>query len=663
MAIRILVVDDEAQVERLVLQRFRKQIKSQVFDFLFAENGVQALDMLEQDQTIDLVLSDINMPQMDGFTFIKKLSESNPSLKVILVSAYGDIKNIRKAMNLGAYDFITKPIDFEDLETTILKTSRDVAMLRQGKRANELALRNEQLQELDEMKSRFFTNIAHEFRTPLTIISGMANQMKEQPEQWFEKGVKMILRNSDSLLNLVNQILDLRKLEAGKLQVNLVQSDILQYLSYILESFQSLAVGKDLHLHFIASEPEMRMDHDPDKILRIVSNLLSNAIKYTPEGGNVYLMADKIHSIFGPQLQIRVRDTGIGIPTDQLPYVFDRFYQVDDSTTRQGEGTGIGLALTKELIKLLEGDIRVESMPGKGSTFFVTLPIRQNATPAAVAQVSTVMSQAFESVKVSTYLEAGEKDLPNLLLVEDNADVVQYLIACLEGLYQLNIAKDGQEGIEKAIETVPDIIISDVMMPQKDGFELCETLKTDERTSHIPIILLTAKDDDESRIHGLKRGADAYLAKPFNKQELVVRLEKMLELRQRLQERYRSMDATKPANDLAVQQEDEFIQKVRQAVEANLDDEDFGIVQLCRVVHLSRAQVHNKIKALTGFSTSIFIRNIRLHKAKQLLLQSDLNISQVAYEVGFHDPKYFSKTFLEAFGSLPGEFRKQQLNK
>lgn len=660
MAVKILVVDDESQVERLVLQRFRKQIKNNQFDFVFAQSGMEALEILTQDQNIDVVLSDINMPQMDGFAFIEKLYNLAPNLKVIMVSAYGDMHNIRKAMNLGAYDFITKPIDFEDLEATINKALKDIEVLRQAKRADELSEKNQQLQELDEMKSRFFTNIAHELRTPLTIISGMANQMRENPEQWSEKGLRMIIRNSDSLLNLVNQILDLRKLEAGKLDLRMVQGDVIQYLSYITESFHSLAESKDLQLHFLADEHKLLMDYDPDKFLRIISNLLSNAIKYTPEGGNVYLQVSRAGQDPNAQLQIRVKDTGIGIPSEKLPSIFDRFYQVDDSTTRPGEGTGIGLALTKELVKLMGGDIQADSIPGKGSTFHLSLPIRQEARLDAVAKIesTSMLPHSPEKAEAISHLEATDKELPSLLIVEDNPDVIQYLIACLEGLYHLDIATDGQTGIARAIETVPDIIISDVMMPVKDGFELCETLKNDERTSHIPIILLTAKTDDDSRIRGLKRGADAYLSKPFNKQELIVWLEKLLELRRTLQERYATLEGIAITKDAPTKQEDEFILKVRQAVEDNIDDEDFGIMQLCRAVNLSRAQLHNKIKALTGRSTSNYVRTIRLHKAKQLLHNSDLNISQVAYEVGFRDPKYFSKTFAEEFGKLPGEIRK-----
>lgn len=653
-AVKILVVDDEAQVERLVSQRFRKQIRNEEFDFVFAQSGTEALETLKRDQTIDMVLSDINMPGMDGFTFIAELYKFAPTLKVIMVSAYGDIHNIRKAMNLGAYDFVTKPIDFEDLEATINKTLKDVEMLRQGQLADELAERNKQLQELDELKSRFFTNIAHELRTPLTIISGMANQMQENPEQWSDKGLKMILRNSDSLLNLVNQILDLRKLESGNLQLQLVQGDIIQYLNYIIESFQSLAESKDIQLHFLADEAKLLMDYDPEKFMRIVSNLLSNAIKYTPGGGNVYVQISQNDD----QLQIKVKDTGIGIPADKLPNIFDRFYQVDDSATRQGEGTGIGLALTKELVKLMAGDIQVQSVPERGSTFTVTLPIRQEAQleMEIVTEAQSFAPPTLERSDVISHLEVSDSELPSLLIVEDNPDVVEYLRVCLEGLYHLEVANDGQTGIDKALEMVPDIIISDVMMPEKDGFELCQTLKTDERTSHIPIILLTAKADDESRISGLQRGADAYLPKPFNKQELIIRLEKLLELRKLLQERYGGMDFV--TKNSTTPQEDEFILKVRKAVEDNLDDEDFGVMQLCRAVNLSRAQLHNKIKALTGRSTSNYIRTIRLHHARELLHNPNLNISQVAYEVGFRDPKYFSKTFAEEFGKLPNEIKK-----
>ncbi len=523
------------------------------------------------------------------------------------------------------------------------------------------------LEELDEAKSRFFTNISHEFRTPLTIISGMIDQVNAKPDLWLKKGSKMIKENTLSLLNLVNQILDLRKLESGALELSMVYGDVIQYLRYITESYRSFAENKGIQLHFLAAQTSIQMDYDPDKLLRITSNILSNAIKYTPEGGNIYFHLDKKNEKDKYWLQFRVEDTGSGIPEDQLASIFDRFYQVDDSTTRKGEGTGIGLALTRELVKLFDGEIEVESEPGKGTSFLIKLPITTKSTIQNVSFSPETNEQAISEAVISpvpeSKLSADEKinlplesksSLPSLLVVEDNADVVQFLMACLETDYQLSIAQNGKDGIDHAIEHVPDLIVSDVMMPVKDGFELCETLKQDERTSHIPIILLTAKADLDSKISGLERGADAYLTKPFEAKELLVRLDKLLDLRRKLQARYRSFSPISSESNT----EDEFIQKVRKAIESNIDDDNFGILQLCRAIALSRAQLHNKIKALTGLSTSIFIRTIRLQKGKLLLETSDFNVSEVAYEVGFKDPAYFTKLFTEEFGYPPSKTRK-----
>lgn len=516
----------------------------------------------------------------------------------------------------------------------------------------------EKLEELDEIKSRFFTNISYEFRTPLTIISGMIDQVKTKPDVWLDKGSNMIKRNVDGLLNLVNQILDLRKLESDEMQVNMIQGDIIYYLHYILESHHSFAQGKEIQLHFLPMQDKLVIDYDPDKLLRIVSNFLSNAIKFTPKKGHIYFHVDHKSENGSEALQIRVQDTGPGIPEDQLAHIFDRFYQVDNSTTWKGEGTGIGLALTKELVHLLKGEITVKSSIGKGTSFTVSLPITRNAVlqdehePTALEGSAATTTPDLQPVPEGK----GTADISksSLLLVEDNPDVVQFLISCLEADYQLMVARDGQAGIDLAIEQVPDLIVSDVMMPEKDGFELCDTLKKDERTSHIPIILLTARADMDSRISGLERGADAYLSKPFEQKELLVRLKNLLKLRQKLQKRYRSFEPIEsPASP-----EDMFVQKVRKAVEDKMGDEDFGILHLCRAVALSRAQLHNKIKALTGLSTSHYIRSIRLQKAKQLLNKGELNVSEVAYEVGFKDPKYFSRLFIEAFGIPPSKTRK-----
>lgn len=562
----------------------------------------------------------------------------------------------------------------------------------------EILAQKDRLQELDHRKSHFFTNISHEFRTPLTVISGMAVQIQGQ-----ENIKHLIQRNSDNLLNLVHQILDLRKLETGGLDLQLIQSDIVFYLRYLLESFHSLAKDKGIKLHFLSDEPEFLMDFDQEKILRIVSNLLSNAIKFTPENGNVYLRLTVDHTRYtagraqreafppvgelrGASLLISIQDTGLGIAEDQLPHIFDRFYQVASpgpskgaENTRPAEGTGIGLSLTKELVKLMEGQIQVESQVNEGTTFTVSLPIRRQAKlmiepedmvfaagqpheptndigplPIAAAAAKSGQGLSMDQVK-------SNEGRPSLLIIEDNPDVVVYLESILEDKYQIRLARDGQEGVERALELIPDLILSDVMIPCKDGFVVCETLKKDLRTSHIPIVLLTAKADVESRIAGLEHGADAYLAKPFHQKELLVRLEKLLVLRKILQERYQTQDWNTRSEDPAIRREDEFIARVREAVEAHIDDEDFAVEELCRSVGISRSQLHTKLKAITGRPTTHYIHLIRMQKAKDLLLsQAEMKMIHIGMEVGYPNPSHFSRLFKKEFGLSPSEFRKQK---
>ncbi|MCG8310863.1 MAG: ATP-binding protein [Cytophagales bacterium] len=526
----------------------------------------------------------------------------------------------------------------------------------------------ERLVELNQVKSRFFTNISHEFRTPLTVIAGMMEQIKDLPDQRVKKVRKIIQRNTSNLLNLVNQILELRKLETGSLELNLIQGDIVSYLRYILESFHSLAERKGISLHFLCDEMEIIMDFDKEKMLRIISNLLSNALRFGAEGGRAYLMASRIPKgrSTPPGLEIKVLDTGIGISEEKLPYIFDYFYQADDSGTRCSEGTGIGLSLTKALVELMKGTIKVESKPGKGTTFIVFLPISEVACVEASAwktdKVISGILDAHISGEAAPDLSvadlSGDIDKPVVLIIEDNTDLVEYLGALLGNQYLLEVACDGRLGVEKALNKIPDLILCDVMMPEKDGFEVCEMLKKDDRTSHIPIILLTARADVKSRITGLERGADAYLSKPFNEKELKVTLKKLLELRRVLQERYRAFDRIDPSEDEAIMREDAFITRLKNIVEERLTDEAFGIAELCAKIGISRSQLHLKIKALTNRSTSHFIRMIRLQKAKELLQQSDLNISEIAYCVGFQNPAYFSRSFTQEFGISPSEFGK-----
>ncbi len=526
----------------------------------------------------------------------------------------------------------------------------------------------ERLKELDLAKSKLYTNITHEFRTPLTVISGMAESMKGDDD-----AKNLIKRNSDQLLNLVNQMLDLRKLESGQITIQKIQGDIVRHLRYLTESLKSFAELQELNLHFLSDEPKLIMDFDPEKITRIYSNLLSNAIKFTPEGGDIYVQLLKGSE---QEFILKVKDTGIGIPKEQLAHIFNRFYQVDDSSTRRGEGTGIGLTLVYELIKAMGGEINVNSVKGEGTTFTIQLPITKLAKieqenkvlPGADASMLSNLSSATHLKDTTATVSDNEDEKPTALLIEDNADVIHYLISCLKDYYAIEIAMNGAEGIEKAIEHIPDLIVSDVMMPEKDGFEVCQTLKTDERTSHIPIVLLTAKADFESRLEGLQRGADAYLQKPFHKDELLIILRSQLELRKKLQTRFAHLEPlTQDAEttntsvappELQLEKEDAFLLKIRAIIEADLSNSDIGMTQLIRGLGMSRSQIYKKVKALTGQSPSIYIRSIRLHHAQKLLKTSDLNVSEIAYEVGFSSPVYFSDVFFETFGSRPNETRK-----
>lgn len=525
----------------------------------------------------------------------------------------------------------------------------------------------EKLQQLDQMKSRFFANISHEFRTPLTLILGpLENFISRATKKEDISEFSLMKRNAQRLLRLINQLLALSRLEAGKLKLEMHYGDIVPFIRTNFYAFESLAESKGISLKFETKAEKIRLYFDPDKLEQIITNVLSNAFKFTPEGGVVGL---KMKSVFeenvAARLEILVSDTGVGIPEAHLPHVFDRFYQSKDTYYKDGEGSGIGLALVKELVELHQGQIKVESKVGEGTEFTILLPIEKRATEVE-SNVEEMASKTLPQTQPLPLYDSSHPvladqteaaDQPIVLLVEDNTDMRAFIHNQLTPAYQVIEAADGQKGMEKAIEFIPDLIISDVMMPRMDGLQLCDIIKKDERTSHIPIILLTAKADVESRLAGLERGADVYLAKPFNRQELLVHAQNLLELRRRLRERYVSLQPPVPAENKDLQIEDAFLQKARQIVEQHLSDIDFDMERFARLVTMSRSQLFRKIKALTGKSPSVFIRSIRLNRAKELLETTDLKISEVAYDVGFSTPAYFSDAFLETFGIRPSEVR------
>lgn len=533
------------------------------------------------------------------------------------------------------------------------------------------------IKEIDTLKTQLYTNITHEFRTPLTVILGMAQQVINNPKEHFDNGMNMIIRNGESLLKLVNEMLDLSKLETGKMSLQLVQGDIINFLRYIVESFNSLAESQQKQLHFLSEMDSMIIAYDAEKMRQIIANLLSNALKFTPERGNIYISIteEKTTDEQQSRLIIKVKDTGIGIPEDQLQNIFDRFYQLDNSHTRKMEGTGIGLSLTKELVKLMQGEIVVKSPPvgaNKGTEFTVSLPVKK--ITSGDVNLDVIGSNEIQQQKVNDIIEQKSDLLTEtssgkslILLVEDNADVVAYTASCLPE-YRLAVGKDGREGFEIATEIIPDLIITDIMMPYVDGFEMCRKLRKDERTSHIPVVMLTAKADVESRIEGLEQGADAYLEKPFHKEELIVRIKKLLELRKNLQQFY-SRRAGLVQNETEVienpietsvpvnKTEDEFVKRVRLAVEEHIEDVNFTVEQLCKYVFMSHSQLHRKLDALTGCSPNKFIRITRMNKAKQLLKVHENSIASVALDCGYNDPGYFSRVFKQEYGVTPQEWR------
>ena len=513
----------------------------------------------------------------------------------------------------------------------------------------------DQLKKLNDLKSQLYTNITHEFRTPLTVIMGMNDNIKGH-----DKERSIIHRNSEDLLRMINQLLDLSKAESASLEVHKSNGDIVSFLKFMTESFYSMATDKGVRLTFYAEVASIETLFDEVKVQHIFYNLLSNAIKFTDDGGKVILHVQQVVEEGQDHLKIKIQDTGIGIPEDQLPHIFDRFYQGDNSNTRQGEGTGIGLALVKELVQLMDGRIEVSSNQGIGTEFTIWLPI--DVIQVGTQELSTSQNLSYIPVgdpgtgEPNDYmLSQGQEDLPILLIIEDNKDVATYIQSVLEKDYHIHLAKNGLIGIEKAISIIPDIIISDVMMPIKDGYEVCDTLKQDERTNHIPIILLTAKATQADRVAGLQLGADAFLTKPFQREELLVRLETLTSLRHTLQERY-SQGANGPIADN--EGGDLFLIKIRTLVESEMDNSDFSVSDLGAALHMSDMQVYRKLKALTNQTPSAFIRSVRLTKGKQLLQETELTIAEIAYEIGFNNPNYFSRTFHKAFGRPPSEYRK-----
>lgn len=545
--------------------------------------------------------------------------------------------------------------------------------LRRIRLKDELALqqsRTEQLQEVDRMKMRFFQNISHEFRTPLTLILGPLDKLLARvPEETERRDLRTMRRNANRLLRLINQLLDISKLEAGGMALQASRSDLIAFVRGVTMSFHSLAERKEIFLDISDVPGPLFVYFDRDKLEKVLVNLLGNAFKFTTENGEVQVLigVEGNADAGAGEVSITVRDTGIGITPEKLPHIFDRFYQADAGSTRAHEGTGIGLSLVKELVSLHRGTVTAESRPGEGSRFIVRLKLgRAHLSDAEIVESPFAPAEISAQQRVEAETETDELMLPAelaendtrplLLVIEDHPDVRAFIRIELSGAYRVAEAFDGGEGIARAKELVPDLVISDVMMPVKDGYEVCAELKQTDATSHIPVILLTAKAASKDRISGLETGADDYLVKPFESAELLVRVKNLIENRRRLREKFGKEVMTLAPDEIAVTPKEQvFLARVKSVVEERMSDENFTVEQLADALHMSYTQLHRKLKAVTDLSANQFIRSLRLQRAMAILKQRGASVSETAYQVGFSSPSYFTKCFAEQFGIAPSE--------
>lgn len=521
----------------------------------------------------------------------------------------------------------------------------------------------EALKELDIAKTHFFSNMTHEFRTPLTLIIGPIQQIAaEVSSSSLRKRLHNVGKNAQELLNLINQLLDLSKLESGQMKVEILHGDIIDYTRNLVNQLQPLADRKKQSLSFSTNKTIWKTNFDEKKWQKIIFNLLSNAIKFTPDGGTIQFSLMQQTIAEKDTIYFSIQDNGIGVTAEGIENIFNRFYQVDSSTVRLQEGTGIGLSLVKELVELQGGTIGVNSEMGKGTTFEVQLPVLKEMN-MPIAVLSPIIEEALvlpdtTVVEDETKIKSSDTEKLDLLIIEDNAEIREYIGFCLDASkYNIIEAADGEEGIEKALALIPDLIISDVMMPKKDGFEVLETIRKEVSTSHIPLILLTAKTALDSRLKGFESGADAYLTKPFSPKELALRIHKLIEVRQALQQRYQGGHLSVNESNEIFAREDQFIIELKTYVETHMDEAVLQGDVIAQHFSLSRSSLYRKLKALTNQSVTEFIRTQRLAKAAELLRASELTVSEITYATGFSSPSHFARAFKKQYGKAPSELR------
>ncbi|MCC8173688.1 MAG: helix-turn-helix domain-containing protein [Odoribacter sp.] len=504
--------------------------------------------------------------------------------------------------------------------------------------------RAKQLHEVDMMKLRFFTNISHEIRTPLTLIAGPLEKLySTSTDPAIKKQLKMVRKNAWKLKDMVEQLLDFRKLKTGKYKVDYQNDDIVNYFKSLTDSFSSLAEERNIKLTFQSNQESYIGTLDSQKTDKIFNNLISNALKYTPAGGQVNLMLE----IKEKEYIVTVKDTGVGIPPENLDKIFNRFFQY--ASDKNITGFGIGLSITHDLIEVLGGKITVDSEKDKGSTFFVTLPLIDKPEE----EKNTDLPQ--ESVIVDK--EPGNKKY--MLVVEDSEDIREFIRTHFESEYYITEATNGKEGLAKAMEDIPDIILTDMLIPVMNGLEMCKKLKKDERTSHIPLLMLTAVTSREVELESLLAGADDYITKPFDIYILHAKVENLLSIRDSFREKIKHDLLLRPSEIVVDSPDERFLKKAVKVVEDYMDDPELDIEKFSEEMGVSRMQLYRKFEALTNMTVKEFIRSIRLKRAAQLLTQEKLTVSEIAWAVGFKDLSYFRKCFKEEFGLTPTDYIKK----
>lgn len=530
------------------------------------------------------------------------------------------------------------------------------------------------LRNLDNLKSRFFANISHEFRTPLSLILGQIDSVMSSNVDAREKSkLQVANRNAKRLLTLINQLLDLSKIESGRMELNSEQHNIVSFLKSLFYSFESLASTQKLTLKFESQFENIPVAFDQDKMEKVFYNLLSNSFKFTPPEGMIKVSLNTIENNF---VEIKIIDTGIGIPEDQVQNIFNRFYQVDNSSTREHGGTGIGLALTKELVELHKGKISVKSEVGIGTEFIINLPLgssyskqykTNNFKQNEVLNLNKYNLELNPEIKLQE-LNNNDQNSNNklsvklnkeiILIVEDNNDVSEYIKEQLENEYNIIQAFDGMEGFNFSQKEIPDLIISDVMMPKMDGYQFCKKIRNEQNTSHIPIIMLTAKAGIDNKIEGLKTGVDAYLTKPFSAKELNVRVKNLIYLRKQLRQKFSNATIIKPSEVSVISIDQEFLEKTTKLIEEHFEDENFTVEILADKLNMSISQLNRKLNALINQPGGQLIRSLKLQRAADLLKQNAGTIAEICYKLGFTDQAYFSRVFKKQFGLSPSEYKK-----